>query len=84
MDEKDLSKQIGNRLKILRHFLNLTQLDFAKQINRTQREVSTWENGKKLMPLFILFTIKQLYDVPIGYFDPEDDKYFAKVFGGKT
>ena len=79
MDEKFLTVQVGNRLKMLRHSLNLTQSEFAKQIDRTQREVSAWENGKKLIPFAIVFKIKELYSIPIGFFDPQDDSYLGKV-----
>jgi len=80
MDEKKLAVQIGKRLKTLRHSLDVNQSELAERLERTQREVSDWENGRKLIPLSIIFKIKKLYTVPIGYFDPEDDSYLGRVF----
>ena len=79
MDKNEI-KLVGNRLKTLRHALNINQRDFAKRLERTQKEVSSWETGKQLIPFAIVFKIKQLYDIPIGYFDPEDEKYVKEVF----
>ena len=80
MNEQTLSIEVGNRLKMLRHSLDLSQAEFAEKVDRTQREISNWEKGKKLIPLLILFRIKELYKVPIGYFDPDDNSHFEKVF----
>lgn len=78
MDE-ERTRLVGNRLKTLRHSLNINQRDFAKSLERTQKEVSSWETGKQLIPFAIIFKIKDLHDVPIGYFDPDDDLYVGKV-----
>lgn len=78
--EENQIRLVGNRLKTLRHSLNINQRDFAKSLERTQKEVSAWETGKQLIPLAIVFKIKQLHGIPIGYFDPEDEKYVKEVF----
>ena len=79
MDEKELAVQVGKRLKTLRHSLDINQSKLAEMLGRTQREVSNWENGVKLVPSLIMFKIKSLYDVPITYFDPEDELSLGKV-----
>ena len=43
----DLKQIIANNITTLRKAKNLTQLEFAKELNYSDKAISKWERGKK-------------------------------------
>lgn len=57
------NKILGKKLKKIRLFHHLTQLEFAKSINTTQSVISAYENGTKTIQTSFLFEICQKYNI---------------------
>jgi transcriptional regulator with XRE-family HTH domain len=52
---------MGNRIKNIRRYHNLTQAAFARSINVDQTAVSNWENGKNSIDVQTAKNISELY-----------------------
>ena len=50
-------KEVGNKLKVLRQKLGLTQKQLADECMITQQSYSLYENGKTLVTSLVLYTI---------------------------
>lgn len=73
MDEKtlkEIANIIGHRLLLLRINNKLDQAQMAKKIGCTQRDVSQWERGKKLVSTKFMFSICAEFGLNFDYFDP--------------
>ncbi|MDU3775732.1 MAG: helix-turn-helix transcriptional regulator [Clostridium perfringens] len=57
----------GKRLKLLRTNLNLTQKQLGKNLNLSQRAVSSYENGLRFPDEQILNLIADYFNVSIDY-----------------
>lgn len=82
MDEKrlnDIKKIIGQRLRILRTSLGLKQSEFAERIDSSQRFISEWELGKRIVSTEALLKICEEFGLPFSCFDPNQpgpEEYF--------
>ncbi len=59
MKEKD----IGQRIRLLRKALNLTQAEFGKKIGRAWNTINRWEAGEREIPDMALKLISQVFSV---------------------
>ena len=64
-DSLDL-KALGRRLRQLRGF-DLTQAEFAKQLETSQSQLSKYERGVAAPPADILFLVMQRFQVSIDW-----------------
>lgn len=54
-------------LKSLRESNNMTQVDLAKHLNITDRNIRFYESGQRIPPADILIKISDYFDVSIDY-----------------
>ncbi len=65
---KELNKkEIGNRIKIIRHDNNLTLRDLAKVLNTTSSTISAYETGKTLILTAFAYQICKKYKVSLDW-----------------
>lgn len=57
----------GKRLKLLRTNLNLTQNQLGKDLNLSQRAISSYENGLRFPDEQILNLIADYFNVSVDY-----------------
>ena len=57
----------AKRLKALREDSDLTQTDVAKVLNTTYQYYSTYESGKREMPLSRAIKLAKFYNVSLDY-----------------
>ena len=57
----------SQKLKELRNFENLSQVDFAAEIDFSQAAISAWENGTREPGLEALVRIAQFFNVSVDY-----------------
>jgi len=62
-----MKKQIGERIKTLRHSQGLQQNDLVKILNISQASLSAYENGKKLPSIDLLVDISKYFDVSLEW-----------------
>ncbi len=62
------SKKIGEKIKLARKALDLTQADLAKKIRTRQKSISIYENGVSFPSLRTLVKIAKVLNKPAGYF----------------
>ncbi|MDR0956823.1 MAG: cupin domain-containing protein [Endomicrobium sp.] len=62
---KTLWQQVGMRIKAVREVVNLSTVDFAKSINLDSEIYLKYENGQVDIPVNVLFTIANKYNVEI-------------------
>lgn len=70
MNDKEIKEILGYRIVCLRAHLQLNQSTFAKEIGCSQKYVSDWENGHKLITFRYVLEIIHAYNIPISYFNP--------------
>lgn len=58
---------LANRIKELRHSVNMTQREFAKEAGFTAATLSAYENGSKSPSLEIIMGIAKRFDVSIDW-----------------
>lgn len=69
----DVKKNIANNLYNLRIKNKLTQADFAKKLNYTDKSVSKWEKGDATPPIEILCEIAEIFNVSLDYLTRDND-----------
>ena len=74
-EEKDMAKEMGIRLNMLRVRRGYSQAELADALNCTQAFVSEWQCGKKLISTKYLFRISKLFGVSLDFFNPENKEY---------
>ncbi|MCE9677457.1 helix-turn-helix domain-containing protein [Paraclostridium bifermentans] len=57
----------GKRLKLLRNNLNLTQSQLGKNLNLSQRAISSYENGLRFPDELVLNLIADYFNVSVDY-----------------
>ena len=57
----------SQKLKELRTFENLSQIDFATEIDFSQASISAWENGTREPGLEALVRIAKFFNVTVDY-----------------
>ena len=79
--EDNFNKHLGNKLKLRRLALGLTQTKVAKAINVTFQQIQKYEKGTNGVSSNRLMQLSQFLKVPIIYFF-EDYKEFKDVSAG--
>ena len=79
--EDNFNKHLGNKLKLRRLALGLTQTKVAKAINVTFQQIQKYEKGTNGVSSNRLMQLSQFLKVPIIYFF-EDYKEFKDVIAG--
>ena len=68
--EDNFNKHLGNKLKLRRLALGLTQTKVAKAINVTFQQIQKYEKASNKVSLFKLHKIAEYTQKPLGYFVP--------------
>ena len=76
--EENFNKHLGNKLKLRRLALGLTQTKVAKAINVTFQQIQKYEKGTNGVSSNRLMQLSQFLKVPIIYFF-EDYKDFKNI-----
>ena len=66
--EDNFNKHLGNKLKLRRLALGLTQTKVAKAINVTFQQIQKYEKAINRVPLDRLIGISKYLNKPISYF----------------
>ena len=80
--EENFNKHLGNKLKLRRLALGLTQTKVAKAINVTFQQIQKYEKGTNGVSSNRLMQLSQFLKVPIIYFF-EDYKEFKDIESGE-
>ena len=80
--EENFNKHLGNKLKLRRLALGLTQTKVAKAINVTFQQIQKYEKGTNGVSSNRLMQLSSFLKVPIIYFF-EDYKEFKDVNAGE-
>ena len=80
--EDNFNKHLGNKLKLRRLALGLTQTKVAKAINVTFQQIQKYEKGTNGVSSNRLMQLSQFLKVPIIYFF-EDFKEFKDISSGQ-
>ena len=81
--EDNFNKHLGNKLKLRRLALGLTQTKVAKAINVTFQQIQKYEKGTNGVSSNRLMQLSQFLKVPIIYFF-EDFKEFKDINPGES
>ena len=63
----DLKRIIANNITNLRKSKNLTQLEFAKELNYSDKAISKWERAESIPDVVVLKQIADFFGVTIDY-----------------
>lgn len=63
----DLKQIIANSITTLRKAKNLTQLEFAKELNYSDKAISKWERAESIPDVVVLKQIADLFGVSVDY-----------------
>ncbi len=80
---ENISSTIAKNLIRLRKQNGLTQLEFAKKFNYSDKAVSKWENSTSIPSISILMQIAKFYNVNLEEILYEERENFAKNKSGK-
>lgn len=70
MNEKEIAKEVGRRLRAWRKWKGMSQTDLALQLDVTFQQIQKYENGTNRFPLTKMTTICALYGVTPRTFLP--------------
>lgn len=62
-NEKNIVKEVGERIKLIRDYYGLSQKDFASEFNVKQRVYSYYESGEREPSLAIISQICDVFNV---------------------
>jgi transcriptional regulator with XRE-family HTH domain len=65
--------QLGERIRYARERVGLSQEQLASELNRDQRTISQYENGKRKILVTDLPLLAKILRVPISYFFEEEN-----------
>jgi transcriptional regulator with XRE-family HTH domain len=68
---KDTKLSLANKIRISRRQLGLSQREFGKAINLTDKAISAYEVGRAAPNISVLQKISALTNKPVGYFIEE-------------
>jgi|SRR5690625_1852268 len=71
MNEKELRKEIGKRLKKFRVNKGLTQKELGKRVGVQNNTISAYERGAASLDQDMLFKLSNILDVKVDDFFPE-------------
>ena len=80
--EENFNKHLGNKLKLRRLALGLTQTKVAKAINVTFQQIQKYEKGTNGVSSIRLLQLSNYLKVPISYFFEDFAEGFAGGFEG--
>ena len=78
MDE-NFNKHLGNKLKLRRLALGLTQTKVAKAINVTFQQIQKYEKGTNGVSSIRLLQLSNYLKVPINYFFEDFSEYLVNI-----
>jgi len=77
--EENFNKHLGNKLKIRRLALGLTQTKVAKAINVTFQQIQKYEKGTNGVSSIRLLQLSNYLKVPISYFFEDFSEYLMNI-----
>ena len=77
--EDNFNKHLGNKLKLRRLALGLTQTKVAKAINVTFQQIQKYEKGTNGVSSIRLLQLSNYLKVPINYFFEDFSDYLINV-----
>ena len=77
--EENFNKHLGNKLKLRRLALGLTQTKVAKAINVTFQQIQKYEKGINGVSSVRLLQLASYLKVPINYFFDNYSEYFNNL-----
>ena len=77
--EENFNKHLGNKLKLRRLALGLTQTKVAKAINVTFQQIQKYEKGTNGVSSIRLLQLANYLKVPINYFYEDFSEYFTNI-----
>ena len=77
--EENFNKHLGNKLKLRRLALGLTQTKVAKAINVTFQQIQKYEKGTNGVSSIRLLQLSNYLKVPINYFFEDYSEYLINV-----
>lgn len=89
MAAENYMKTFGQRLKKLREKQGLTQTELARKLGKSLRTVQKYESGEIDIPLSMLYSLSEVFDVTISFLTncqaPETAKITVKLHeNGRT
>ena len=79
MMEENFNKHLGNKLKLRRLALGLTQTKVAKAINVTFQQIQKYEKGTNGVSSLRLLQLSNYLKVPINYFFEDYSEYLTNL-----
>lgn len=70
MNKEELSEYIGNKIKLYRKKLNLTQEELANKVGTTKATISNWETGYRSPQQDALFTLADTLKISVNELFP--------------
>ncbi len=67
---KEMSIEIGRRLKVIREYRHMKQNDVAAALNTKQQVISQYEKGKRNITIALLMKFCNVLNVDLACFDP--------------
>jgi len=77
--EQNFNKHLGNKLKLRRLALVLTQTKVAKAINVTFQQIQKYEKGTNGVSSIRLLQLSNYLKVPINYFFEDFSEYLTNI-----
>ena len=77
--EENFNKHLGNKLKLRRLALGLTQTKVAKAINVTFQQIQKYEKGTNGVSSIRLLQLSNYLKVPINYFFEDYSEYLVNI-----
>ena len=77
--EENFNKHLGNKLKLRRLALGLTQTKVAKAINVTFQQIQKYEKGTNGVSSIRLLQLSNYLKVPISYFYEDFSEYLINI-----
>jgi len=77
--EENFNKHLGNKLKIRRLALGLTQTKIAKAINVTFQQIQKYEKGTNGVSSIRLLQLANFLKVPVNYFFEDFSEYLINL-----
>ena len=77
--EDNFNKHLGNKLKLRRLALGLTQTKVAKAINVTFQQIQKYEKGTNGVSSIRLLQLSNYLRVPINYFFEDFSEYLINI-----
>ena len=77
--EDNFNKHLGNKLKLRRLALGLTQTKVAKAINVTFQQIQKYEKGTNGVSSIRLLQLSNYLKVPINYFFEDFSEYLINI-----